>query len=87
MLIYNNELSVVPLTTHIPVKKISGTINKKMIVEKVKTVNSFYKKIFKKKAIIGITGLNPHCYTSDSQNEEKKIIRPAIRELKKKKSI
>jgi|TARA_B110000438_G_scaffold158719_1_gene151956 4-hydroxythreonine-4-phosphate dehydrogenase len=85
MLIYNNELSVVPLTTHIPVKKISGMINKKMIVEKVKTVNSFYKKIFKKKAIIGITGLNPHCYTSDSQNEEKKIIRPAIRELKKKK--
>ena len=34
MIIYNNKLSVVPLTTHIKVKDISKSIKKKFIIEK-----------------------------------------------------
>ena len=35
MLIYNNKLSVSPITTHIQVKKISRSINKKLIIDKL----------------------------------------------------
>ena len=85
MMIYNEKLSVVPLTTHIPIKRISSKLNKKFIVQKINTIDLFYKKIFKKKPSIGITGLNPHCYTSEKQNEEIKIIKPAIKNLLNKK--
>ena len=49
MLIYSNELSVSPVTTHIPLRQVSKKINQKKIVKKVKIINSFYKKIFNKK--------------------------------------
>ena len=81
MLIYNKELSVCPLTTHIPIKKISKKINKNVIKEKVKLINHFYKKYFKLKPKIGITGLNPHCESTDSFNEDEKIIKPTIKSL------
>ena len=38
----------------------------------------------KKKPNIAILGLNPHCETIDSKNEENKIIIPSIKILKKK---
>ena len=83
MLIYNEKLSVSPLTTHIPLKKVSTKITKKLIVEKVKLIDIFFKKIIKKKAKIAITGLNPHCESIDSFDEDNKIIRPAVKYLTK----
>ena len=44
MLIYNKSLSVCPLTTHLPLNSVSKKINKKLIIEKVKLINNFYKK-------------------------------------------
>ena len=44
MLIYNKNLSVCPLTTHIPLKKVHKKINKRNIHNKVKLIDSFYKK-------------------------------------------
>ena len=41
MLIYNKNLSVSPLTTHLPIKRVSKCINKKMIIEKIKLINEF----------------------------------------------
>tara|TARA_B100000963_G_scaffold89159_1_gene76787 strand:- start:1440 stop:2402 length:963 start_codon:yes stop_codon:yes gene_type:complete len=81
MLIYNKKLSVCPLTTHLPIKKISRKINKKMIIEKVKLINIFYKEYFNKKPRIAITGLNPHCESIDTFNEDEKIIKPSIKSL------
>ena len=49
MLIYNEKLSVCPLTTHLPLKNVSKKINRKLIIEKVKLIDDFYKKYFKKK--------------------------------------
>ena len=60
MLIYNKNLSVCPLTTHLPVKKVSKYINKRMIKEKIKLLDMFFKKYLKLKPQIAITGLNPH---------------------------
>ena len=85
MLIYNKKLSVSPLTTHIPLKDVSSKINKLAIINKVKTIYNFYKKIFKKKPYIGILGLNPHNFSPSKKSEEEKIIIPAIRTIKKTK--
>ena len=40
-----------------------------------------------KKPKIAILGLNPHCETTDSYSEEERIIKPAIRKLKKYKNF
>ena len=83
MLIFNEKLSVCPLTTHLPLKDVSKKINRKLIVEKIKLIDNFYKKYFKKKPKIGVTGLNPHCESVDIFDEDKKIIRPTIEYLSK----
>lgn len=85
MLIYNNKLSVSPLTTHLPIKDVHKKITKKKITEHVQLINKFYKKRLKIKPKIAITGLNPHCESNYSSSEEKKYIKPAIKYLIKKK--
>ena len=83
MLIYNKNLSVSPITTHLPLKHVSKNISKNLILEKVKLINSFFKKNLKKKPNIAITGLNPHCESIDMFNEDQKILKPVIKYLLK----
>jgi len=83
MIIYNKDLSVCPLTTHLPIKYVNKKINKLEIINKVKLIDNFWKKKFGKQVKIGVTGLNPHCESIDSFNEDKKIILPTITKLKK----
>tara|TARA_B100000900_G_scaffold304776_1_gene263392 strand:- start:849 stop:1814 length:966 start_codon:yes stop_codon:yes gene_type:complete len=83
MLIYNKKLSVCPLTTHVPIKKVSKYITKKNISEKVKLINNFYIEHRKIKPRIGILGLNPHCESTEKFNEDEKILKPSIKSLKK----
>tara|TARA_E500000331_G_scaffold149541_1_gene145543 strand:+ start:74 stop:1042 length:969 start_codon:yes stop_codon:yes gene_type:complete len=83
MLIYNKNLSVSPITTHLPLKHVSKNISKNLILEKVKLINSFFKENLKKKPNIGITGLNPHCESIDMFNEDQKILKPVIKYLLK----
>ena len=83
MLIYNKELSVCPVTTHLPLKFVSNSIKKKVIHEKIDLINRFYKKNFNIKPRIGVLGLNPHCETIDKFNEDEKIIKPIIKYLKR----
>ena len=85
MLIYNKNLAVSPLTTHIPIKNVSKFIKKKKIINNVIKINNFYKSKFKIKPNIAIMGLNPHCETIDAVSEEKKEIIPAIKFLINKK--
>ena len=84
MLIYNKNLSVCPLTTHLPLRQVTKKINQKLIKEKIKLIDNFYVKNFKFKPKIGVTGLNPHCESILKFNEDEKIIYPAINSLKKK---
>ena len=74
MLIYNENLSVCPITTHLPLRQISKKINQKLIKEKIVTVNNFYKKFLGFKPKIAVTGLNPHCESVLNFNEDEKII-------------
>ena len=84
MLIYNKNLSVCTITTHLPLKYVSKKINKKTIIDKIILINKFYKKRLNLKPKIAILGLNPHCESIDKFNEDIKIISPAIRYMKKK---
>ncbi len=85
MLIYNKELSVCPITTHIPLDQVNSKIKKNLIVKKVKTINLFYKKILKRKPNFAVLGLNPHNFSEKKNSIEKKIIYPAIKNLSKAK--
>ena len=86
MLLFNENFSVLPLTTHIPLKEVYKKITYKKIEKACKNVSIFYSKNIKRKKFkIGILGLNPH----NGENgyigtEEKKIIIPAIKKLRKK---
>ena len=84
MIIYNKQLSVSPITTHVPIKFVNKEITKKTIKNKIKLLSKFYKKFLKKNPNIAVLGLNPHCETIDSFSEEDKIILPSINNLKKK---
>ena len=85
MLIYNKELSVCPITTHLPLKYISKKIDKKKIKEKIILINNFFKKNMGFTPKMAITGLNPHCESIDKYNEDLKIIKPVVKTLKKQK--
>ena len=85
MLIYNNNLSVSPLTTHIPLKYVSKHVKKKKIINNILKIDNFYKSKLKIKPRIAILGLNPHCETIDNISEENNEIIPAIKYLLKKK--
>jgi len=83
MIIYNKYLSVCPLTTHVPIKYVSKMIHKLELIDKVKLIENFWKKEFGKQVKIGVAGLNPHCESIDNFNEDKNIILPTIKKLKK----
>ena len=87
MLIFNNKLSVSPITTHLALKNVHKHISIKKIYQNVLIINEFFKNNFKKKPKIAITGLNPHCESNFKDSEEDKIIIPAIKKLKSKNII
>ena len=82
MLIFNKNLSVSPLTTHLALKDVHKKITKQKIYTQVNLINNFYKKKFNKLPTIAITGLNPHCESNFKNSEEDKIITPAIKKLR-----
>jgi 4-hydroxythreonine-4-phosphate dehydrogenase len=82
MLIFNNNLSVSPITTHLALKNVHKHISKQKICQQVKIITEFYKKKFNKKPRIAITGLNPHCESNFKYSEEDLMIIPAIKKLK-----
>ncbi len=85
MLIYNNSLSVSPITTHIKLRDVTRNISKQKIIKKILTIDNFFKTKLRKKPKIGVLGLNPHNDEFRKNSEENKIIKPAIISLKKKK--
>ena len=84
MLIFNKDLSVSPLTTHLALKNVHKEITKKKIYTQVNLINNFYKRKFNKFPRIAITGLNPHCESNFQSSEEDKVIIPAIKKLRLK---
>ena len=81
MLIYNKNLSVCPLTTHLPLKSVANKISKNEIVKKICLIDKFFIDYLNFKPKIAILGLNPHCESIDTFNEDEKIIKPTVKSL------
>lgn len=83
MMMYSENLKIVPLTIHIPLKKVPSSVTKNAIMDKVISVNNNLVKTFKiRKPKIALLSLNPH--SGDGGligSEEKKIIVPAVKFL------
>lgn len=86
MVMYSEELTVVPLTIHIPVNSVSSALTKKLIETKLELTNETLKTRFGlKKPRIAVLSLNPHCGDGGLiGNEEIKTLIPAIDSLMKK---
>lgn len=80
MILANEDLKVGLVTEHIPVSKVSESITKENIIEKLKVANESLKKDFAiVKPRIAVLGLNPHNGDNGALgNEEKDIIKPAV---------
>ena len=85
MLMAGDSLRVGLVTNHLPLAEVSTALRKELIIEKAKILNRTLIEDFGfERPLIGILGLNPHA-SDDSLigDEEERIIKPAIIELKK----
>ena len=82
MLISGPKLSVCPITTHIDIRDVPNKLNKRKIIEKIVTIEKWFRLKFKRTPRFGILGLNPHNAELRKNSEERKVIIPAIIKLK-----
>ena len=87
MMFVADQLKVVLVTTHLPLKEVSRRISLKLILEKIKLADTSLKSLFKiRKPKIGVCALNPHAGENGIfGDEESKIIIPAINSARKNK--
>ncbi len=85
MVLVSDALKVALVTNHIPISSVASSITKELIIEKIKLLNKTLIQDFGyERPVISVLGLNPHA-SDDSVigDEEERIIRPAIVEVKK----
>ena len=86
MIMYSNRIVVSPVTIHVPIKDVSKLLTRKLLREKLITINNSLLNEFKfRNPSIAVLSLNPHC--SDGGligDEESRTIKPVIDELLKK---
>jgi len=85
MLMISDDLKIALVTNHLPLSKVSSTLSKELIINKIKILHKALVEDFGyERPLISVLGLNPHA-SDDSVigDEEEKIIRPAIVEAKK----
>ena len=87
MVLYHDKIIISPLTTHIPINKISKLIsNKKYIFNQIINLNNTLKKDFDyKNPKIILSGLNPHAgENGEIGKEEIDFIIPVVKKLRTK---
>lgn len=84
MILASQDLRVAVATAHIALKDVAQSITKELLFEKIKMLNLSLQKDFGlERGKIAVLGLNPHAGDDGLIGEEdEKIIRPAIIELK-----
>lgn len=84
MFMVNNDLRIGILTGHIPLRKVSESITKELLVKKIKVMNTSLEMDFGiRKPKIAVLGLNPHAGDEGLiGTEELEVILPAIKEAK-----
>lgn len=87
MMLASEKLRVALATTHVALKDVPKKINQKLIINKIKILNSELKNKFGlKNPKIKVLGLNPHAGENGKiGSEEKNILIPAIKKLRKEK--
>lgn len=87
MMIAGQRLKVTLITRHIPLRRVSASLNKQDILSAIKLTHSYLKKFFGiKRPKIGLCALNPHAGEGGLfGKEEKNIIAPAAKEARRKK--
>ena len=84
MLLTGGDMTVALVTTHIPLKEVSGALKRSEIVRVGLLLVDFLHRRSKKTPRIAVAGLNPHAGESGKLGrEEIEIIAPAIAELQK----
>ena len=86
MILFHNKIIISTITTHIELKKVSKIISNKIFLgNQIRNLNKTLKIDFNiSKPKIIISGLNPHAgENGELGNEEKKIIIPILKKLKK----
>lgn len=83
MMMVGEDMKVLFITTHIPIKKVASSITKELIIEKIELANLNLKHYWRiPNPSFGILALNPHAGNSTLFGmEEEEIIKPAIKEL------
>ena len=83
MLIWSEELAVVPVTIHVPIKDVPSKLTSALIIETGRIVAHDYARRFGiAKARIAVCGLNPHAGEGGGiGDEDERVIVPAIRAL------
>lgn len=84
MLLWSEELAVIPITVHIPLKDVPHKLTKQLILDTVNTAARDYAARFKiASPRLAFCGLNPHAGDEGMMGkEEQTLILPAIEELK-----
>jgi 4-hydroxythreonine-4-phosphate dehydrogenase len=83
MLIWSEELAVVPVTIHVPLRDVPISLSRDLIVDTGRIVAHDFARRFRiAKPRLAVCGLNPHAgENSNLGREEIEIIRPAILQL------
>jgi len=86
MMLASDKFRVALATTHIPLSQVSSLITKEKIINIIEIINADLEKYFNiQNPKIFVCGLNPHAGENGYLgNEEKTIIEPAIKYLRKK---
>ncbi len=85
MILINKKVIITPLTTHIKLKSVVNKISKENIYNQIKNLNKVLKRDLNiKLPKIILSGLNPHAGENGKiGNEEEKIVKPSLLQLKK----
>ena len=84
MLIWSEELAVIPITIHVPLRDVPGALTASLIVESARVAAHDYRTRFGiQNPRLAICGLNPHAGEEGTiGREEIEIIAPAIKKLR-----
>ncbi|MDD3803062.1 MAG: 4-hydroxythreonine-4-phosphate dehydrogenase PdxA [bacterium] len=83
MLLYSKKISVVPLTTHVNLSRVSKLINFETVNAQMKAVKDFYSERLKKEGKFAILCVNPHCSDNNLLGYEDENLRKIVCRLKK----
>ncbi len=80
MMLMGGGLRVTLVTIHIPIRKISRLLTRRLISEKIELTHMMLKRLGMRQPRIAVAGLNPHGGVPGEQDEEeRRMIVPAVR--------